>query len=196
VNPQEIWQNQSAERNAMTLKLIEWKARELRAKTRRKLLGILFGPLCVGLLYAFARKEFPAARGMLDPLFICALAWSLTGIYFLSRGMPSATMPADAGLAGGLQFCLGELQRQRDLVHRSLLWSFGPLALAIGVFILGLALVGRGFFPKALPFVALVVVWVGGYFGIRWHEQRGLQREIDELREFERDNSRLFCALR
>ena len=40
-----------------------------------------------------------------------------------------------------------------------LLWSFGPLALAIGTFIYGLA-IGRGFFPKALPFVALVVVWI------------------------------------
>jgi len=185
-SPQEIWQNQSAERNTMTLKLIEWKARELRAKTRKKLMGTLVGPVLVAVVYGFARKEFPAERGILEPLFVCALGWSLAGVYFLRRGMQSAGMPADAGLAGGLQFCLGELQRQRKLVQRSLLWSFGPLALSIGAFIYGLALIGRGFFPKALPFAGLVVIWIGLYFVSRWHEQRGLRNEIDELREFER----------
>jgi len=182
-SPQEIWQNQSAERNTMTLKLIEWKARDLRAKTRKKLLGTLVCPLAVGLLYGFTPR-----RGMLAPFFICALIWSFAGLYFLNRGMRWATMSADAGLAGGLQFCLGELQRQRRFVQQSLLWSFGPLALAIGTFIYGLALTGRGFFPKALPFVALVVIWICLYFFSRWHEQRGLQYEIDELREFERGN--------
>ena len=127
---------------------------------------------------------------MLAPFFICALIWSFTGLYFLSRGMRSTTMPADAGLAGGLQFCLGELRRQRKLLQQSLLWSFGPLALAIGAFIYGLALIGRGFFPKALPFVALVAVWISVHFVSRWHEQRGLQHEIDELRQLERDKER------
>jgi len=188
-SPQEIWQNQSAERNAMTLKLIQLKARELRARTRKKLLGMVVGPLLVALVFGFAIREFPAQRAMLEPFFTFALVWSLAGVYFLKRGMRSTTMPADAGLAGGLQFCLGELQRQRRLVQQSLLWSFGPLALAIGAFIYGLALTGRGFFPKALPFVALVVIWICLYFVIRWHEQRGLQNEIDELRQFEGGNA-------
>jgi len=187
-SPQEIWQNQSAERNTMTLKLIQWKAQELRARTRKKLLGMLVGPLLVAAVFGFAIREFPAQRAVLEPLFVCALAWSLAGIYFLRRGMQSATMPGDAGLAGGLQFCLGELQRQRKLVQQSLLWSFGPLAFAIGVFIYGLALIGRGFFPKAVPFVALVLVWICLYFLGRWREQRGLQYEIDELRQFEPGN--------
>lgn len=187
-SPQEIWQSQSAERNTMTLKLIEWKARDLHAKTRKKLLGTLVGPLLVGLLYGFAWKEFPAQRGMLDPLFVCALVWSLAGLYFLRRGLQSTTWPSDAGLAGGLQFCLGELQRQRELVNRSLLWSFGPLALAIATFFLALALIERGFFSKALPFVILVVVWICFYFAGRLHAQRGLKYEINELREFERGN--------
>jgi hypothetical protein len=184
-SPQEIWQNQSAERNTMTLKLIEWKARDLRTKTRKKLMGTIVGPLAVAVLYGFAGKEFPARRGMLAPFFICALIWSFAGLYFLNRGMRSTTMHGDAGLASGLQFCLGELRRQRTLVQQSLLWLFGPLALAIGTFIYGLALIGRGFFPKALPFVALVVVWICLYFVSRWHEQRVLQYEIDELRQLE-----------
>jgi hypothetical protein len=188
-DPKQVWQSQTPETNAMTLKLIEWKARELRAKTRRKLLGTLTGPLIVGFLYAFARKEFPGERGILDPLFICAFVWSIAGLYVLSRGMQSATFPADAGLSGGLQFSLGELERRRILVQRSLLWSFGPLVLAVGVFVLALALVGRHrFFPRALPFMTLIVVWIIGHFVSRRHEQRGLQYEINELKEFERGN--------
>ena len=184
-NPQKLWQSQTLETNMMTSKLLEWRARELNARTRKKLLGTLVSPLAVGLLYGFARREFPAQRGTLEPLFIGALVWSLAGLYFQRRGLQSAMWPADAGLASGLQFCLSELQRQHKLVQRSLLWSFGPLALAIGTFILGLALIGRGFFPKALPFVVLVAVWICFYFSGRLHAQRGLKYEIDELRQFE-----------
>ncbi len=169
----------------MTLKLLEWRARELRARTRKKLLGTLVSPLAVAFLYAFSTNGFPAQRSRLEPLFICALIWSLAGLYFLRRGLRSAMMPADAGLAGGLQFCLGELQQQRDLVQRSLLWSYGPLALAIVTFILGLAIPGRGI-PKALPFVALIAIWMCLSFLTRRHEQRGLQYEIDELKQLER----------
>jgi hypothetical protein len=65
--------------------------------------------------------------------------------------------------------------------------------LAIGTFILALAMIGtkdRGLLPNGLPFLALVVVWIIGYFAIRMREQRELKREIDELNDLERDNSR------
>ena len=41
-----------------------------------------------------------------------------------------------------------------------------------------------------MPFMTLVVVWIAAYFVIRMREQRELQREIDELNDIERDNSR------
>jgi hypothetical protein len=192
-NPQKIWQSQTAERKTMTARLIEWKVRELRARTRRQWLGTFTGPLAAGFLYAFARKEFPSLGSLLESLFICALAWSLVGLYFLSRGMQSAAMPEDAGLATGLEFCRGELERRRQLLSRLLIWSFGPLSLAIGGFILSLALIGRenrAFIPNGLPFAALIVIWMICYFVIRWREQRELQREIEELNELQRANGR------
>ena len=42
----------------MTLKLIRSKARELQAKTRRKLLGTVAGPLAAAFFYAFGIREF------------------------------------------------------------------------------------------------------------------------------------------
>ncbi|HWE48679.1 MAG TPA: hypothetical protein VG273_02760 [Bryobacteraceae bacterium] len=136
-------------------------------------------------------KEFAALRQVLQPLFIAALAWSLAGLYFLNRGMWSSPMPGDAALSSGLEFCRRQIERQRDLVRRALLWSFGPVMLAIGTFVLALVMISkreRGIFPNGLPFLILVAVWVVWGFVIRSREQRQLQREIEELRRFESDN--------
>ena len=175
----------------MTSELIQSKAREIRAKTRRQLVGNVAGPLAATLFYVFAIKEFPRLQPVLKPLFVFAIGWSLVGLYFLNRGMWSAVMPADAGLSTGLEFCRREIERRRYLLRRVLLWSFGPVLLAIATFILALAMIGsrdHGVFPNGLPFLALVVVWIFGYFVMRVREQRELKREIDELNQIERDN--------
>jgi hypothetical protein len=193
-SPENIWLNQRTNVPAMTLKLIQQRSRDLRDKTRRKLLGTLAGPLAAGFFYAFGVKEFATVRQVLHPLFAFALAWSLAGLYFLNRGMWSAVMPGDAGLSTGLEFCRREVERQRDLLRRVLLWSLGPVMLAIGTFILALAMVGtkdRGIFPNGLPFLVLVVLWVVAYFVLRWREQRELEREIDELNDVEKENHRI-----
>ena len=174
----------------MTLKLIRSKARELQAKTRRQLLGFLAGPLAAAFFYAFGIKEFPALKNLLHPLFAFALVWSLAGLYFLNRGMWPTLLPGDAGLSTGLEFCRREIERRRFLLRRVLLWSLGPVLPAIGGLILALAIVGnreRGLFPNGFPFLALVVVWIFGYFVMRMREQRELKREIDELNNLEKE---------
>jgi FtsH-binding integral membrane protein len=189
--PKDIWLNQPTERPTMILKLIQQRSRDLRARTRRKLLGTLAGPLAASLFYAYGMKEFAPLRQVLQPLFAIALAWSLAGLYFLNRGMWSAVMPGDAGLSTGLEFCRREIGRQRDLVRRILLWMFGPTMLAIGTFVLALAMVStkdKGLFPNGLPFLIAIVVWIFAYFTIRFREQRELQREIDELSDIEEEN--------
>ena len=100
-----IWLNQPTEKPTMITKLIEQRSRTLRAKTRRKLIGTVVGPLVAGIFYAYGMKEFPALRQVLQPLFAFALAWGLAGIYFLNRGMWSAVMPRDVGLNTGLEVC-------------------------------------------------------------------------------------------
>jgi hypothetical protein len=188
-----VWQSQPTVTSTMTMKLIRSKARDLQAKTRSQLLGTAAAPLAAAFLYAFGIREFPALEHVLHPLFAFALVWSLAGLYFLSGGMWSSVMPGDAGLSTGLEFCRGEIKRRRYLLRRALLWSLGPVLLAIGTFILALAMIGtkdRGLFPNGLPFLALVVIWLLGYFVMRAREQRELKREIDELNDLEKDNSR------
>jgi hypothetical protein len=188
--PKNIWLSQPTETRTMTSKLIQRRSRDLRAKTRRKLLGTLAGPLAAGLFYAFGMKEFAPLRQVLHPLFAFALAWSLAGLYLLNRGMWSG-FTGDAGLSTGLEFCRREIERQRDLLRRVLLWSFGPVLLAIAILILALATVGtkdRGIFPNGLPFIILIIVWIVGYFVVRLRDQRELQRAVDELNNIEKEN--------
>jgi hypothetical protein len=182
-DPRTIWQNQPTEPSVMTLEKIRQKVQQLRAKTRRQLLGNSAAPLIVIALCGFAIKQFSP----LQPLFALPVAWSLAGLYCLNRGMWSAAMPGDAALSTGLEFYRREIERRRYLLRRALLWSFGPILLTIGMFILALVqMAGRRIFPNALPFLSLVVVWLAGYFVIRMREQRGLQREIDALNDLDR----------
>ena len=191
-DPKTVWQNQPAVAPTMTLELVRSKARELHANTRRQLLGTLAGPFAALLLYAFAIREFRPLQQALHLLFGCALAWSLAGLLFLYRGMWSPTMPGDAGLTTGLDYCRQEVARRRLILRRVLLWSFGPVLLSLGTLILALAMIAgeRRILPNGLPFLLLVFVWIVGYFVIRLREQRGLDRQLDELNEIERENSR------
>ena len=186
-----IWLNQPPEKPTMISKLIEQRSRDLRAKTRRKLIGTVAGPLAAGFFYAYSMREFAGLRQGLQLPFAFALAWSFTGLYFLNRGMWSAAMLRDAGLRTGLESCQREIERQRDLVRRVLVWSFGPVMLAIATFVVALAMVSTrelGIVPNGLPFLILVVAWIVSWFVIRLREQRGLQREIDELKDIEMEN--------
>lgn len=190
-DPRTLWQTQPAESSIMSLILIRQKARELHAKTRRQLLGTLTVPFMVAFFYAFCIRQFPPLREVLHSLFAFALAWSVAGLYFLNRGQWSGAMPEDAGFSTGLEFCRREMERRSDYFRRVLLWSFGPVFLAIGTLILALAIVaGRELFLKAMPFMMLTVVWVAGYLVIRVRQQHELQRDINELGEIERENSR------
>jgi hypothetical protein len=186
-----IWLNQPTEKPIMISKLIEQRSRTLRAKTRRGLIGTVTGPLAAGFFYAYSMKAFPALGQLLQPSFALAVAWGLAGLYFLNRGMWSAVTPGDVGLNTGLEVCRLEIERQRDLARRLLVWTFGPIMLAVATFILALALVStreRGIIPNGLPFLIVLVVWIVSFFVIRWRQLREFQREIDELKDLALEN--------
>lgn len=185
-DPRKIWQNQPTEPSPMTLKLIRMKVRDLRAKTRRRLWGSWVGPLVVGAFSAYGIKLIHSVSPLLDVAFVVPIVWSLAGAYFINRGLWFAAMPGDAALSTGLEFYRREIERRRALDGRVLLWSFGPIILAMAAFILFLVIVTRGrIFPNGLPFVILVAVWIAAYLIVRMREQRDLQREIEELKDIE-----------
>ena len=172
----------------MIAKLIGQRSRELRARTRRKLIETIAGPLAAAIFCAYSFKEFPSLRQVLQAPCIVAAAWGLAGLYFLNRGMWSVMISNDAGLTTGLEACRIEIERQRDLVRRFLVWSFGPIMLAVATFVFALAIVStkeRSILPNGLPFLILMAIWIVSWFVIRMREQRELQRQLVELNEME-----------
>jgi hypothetical protein len=177
----------------MTLEKIRKKTQELHAKTRRELIKSIAGPLIVVAISGFGiRFPDPVLRAILA----FAIAWSLTGQYFLNRGMWSATLPGDAALRTGLESYRREVERRRFFFSRIMLWHFGPVVFAIAILVVVIASLGIGnrgmLLREALlnmtPFLTLIVIWIAAVFVIRMRQQRELQREIDELREIEKVN--------
>ena len=188
-DPRTIWQNQPTEPSAMTLEKIRQKTQELHRKMRRQLLGNMILPLIIVAFYGFGITRFHGFDPVLQPLFAFVIAWSLAGLYFLNRGMWPRAMPGDAASSTGIESYRHEIELRRAYYGRILLWSFGPGLLALGVLIFSTVKAGildRGTFPKAMPFLTLVVVWIVGYFVMRMREQRDLRREIAELNDIER----------
>jgi magnesium-transporting ATPase (P-type) len=198
-DPRTIWQNQPTEPSIMTLEKIRQKTQELHAKTLRQMIGNSIMPLAVFAFYGYGIAKFsnPARR----TIFACAIAWSLAGQYFLNRGMWSAMLPGDAALSTGIESYRREVERQRSLFGRFMLWQFGPLMFAIATLILLILTLGIGnrgmpldgailkeALLKMTPFLTLMVIWIVSFFVIRMRAQRQLQREIDELNEIERAN--------
>ena len=180
----------------MTLEKIRQKTQKLHAKTRRKLLGGIVVSLLVVAIsgYGIASADDSVKRAV----FASAIVWSMAGLYFVNRGMWSATLPGDAALSTGLESYRREVERRRYFSSRELLWSFGPAALAIATLIMLIASFGirsegmplERTLRNMIPFLTLVVAWIVGVFVIRMREQRELQREIDQLNDIERENKK------
>ncbi len=190
-DPKAIWQNQPTEVSTMTLEKIRQKARELHAKTRRELFGSIGMPVIVLGFSGFGifRTHDPELR----MVFVFAIVWASAGQYFLHRGMWSARLPGDAAQSSGLEFYRREVQRRRYLFARVLQWSFGPVVLSIGAFILtliGLAKNAGVSLQRMIPFCTLLAIWLAAVISLRSRAQRDLQREIDELNSIDRGNSR------
>jgi hypothetical protein len=181
-----IWQSQPTEPSIMTLEKIRQKTQELHAKTRRALLGRVFTPLLViGVsAYLIAQVDVPALR----PVFVFTIAWSLAGQYILNRGMWSVMLPGDAALSTGLESYRREVERQRYVSRRFLLWFLAPVVLALILPVASFGIKNPGVFVKMTPYVILMVIWIVSILVIRLRDQRQLQREIDELNDIERAN--------
>jgi hypothetical protein len=183
-DPKQIWQNQPREVSGRVLeKMIQRRARELNAKTRGEVIKLVAVLLFVAAISVFGLAK---AHGPMQRLaFAASMVWALAALYAVNRGMWSPTLPGDAGVTTGLQFYRRELAQRQSLLGRFWGWIFGPLLLAIVTFFA--PLVGREQFPKIIPFVALFVVWIVAAFLIRIHTRKGLQCELDELDEIEKE---------
>jgi hypothetical protein len=188
-NPKTIWQNQPTEASTVLLeKIIRQKARALQARTRRELVRNIAAPLLV-IALTVAPQLTQAHNSIQTIMFVSAIAWALVGQYFINRGLWSATSPGDTPGITGIKFCRYELQRQNSLFRRFMPWSFGPILLAIGAFILPIIRIGLAnqMLSRATPVAISLLVWIASIFIVRMRRQQELRREIEELNELERE---------
>lgn len=192
MDPKKLWQDQPTEPTIVTLKYLRRRARDLHEKTRSELFGsAAVHVVCVVLsVIGLARGHNVTQRAA----FAIALAWALAGAYVTNRGMWSAPLPGDAALATGIEFCRREIQRRRSLFGRAWLWLIGPLlfsGLAFASLFPGKAgqtVVGAKLLLNALPFITLMIIWFVALGFLRRRQRSGLQREIDELDEIEKES--------
>jgi hypothetical protein len=189
-DPRKLWQGQPTEPSTMTLERMRQKTQELHAKTRRALLGWMITPLLVAVLSGSIILQIHLqihSGPVLHAVFAVAIAWSLAGPYFVSRGMWSATLPGGEAFNTGLESYRREVERRRSLSSRFLLWCLGPVALSLAALIASLlsVAIGKGMLLNMIPFAAVVVVWIVSVFVIRLRDRRELQREIDELNQIQ-----------
>jgi len=186
-DPRTIWQGQPGERSAVTLeKLIRRKAQESHAKTLRERWGGVAGFLGILAFSGFA------VRWGFNPMgFAIAIAWSFAGVMMLNRGDWPARISADAALATGLEFCRKEIERRIYVHRRFLLWSFAPILLALGAFVVPaaqIALKERAGLANMMPFLTLSAIWIVVVFLVRQWKWGAMQRELAELNELERES--------
>jgi hypothetical protein len=188
-DPKSIWQNQPTEPSKMTMKMIRRKTQQLHTKTRRELLNsIVVSLFVVGLsIFGITRVHGAAIRAV----FVLTIGWTLAAQFFVYRGSLADSEPSDVSLNTSLQSYRREVERQRYLSSRFLVWSFGPYMLAVGAMSALLLAIVRphGFLRNSIPFFTMLGLWFIAVFVIRMQQQHDLQREIDELNEIERSNN-------
>lgn len=189
-DPKTIWQKQPAETTKMTLILIRKTARDLRAKTRRELLGIAWAQIAFAI---FAIVGIVRGAGWAQRAgFAIALIWCIAGAWIYQKGMWPAPMPGDAGLATGLEYYRREIDRRRSLIGNWLIWVLCPVIFTLGVFMAPLIAWMLATDPKMLrntiPFFIVLAVWAIAMAVLRIRKRRELEREIEELNEIGKES--------
>lgn len=181
-----LWQNQPAQTQTMTPEELRQRAVKLRGQTRKALLRGLATPLMVTAALAWIMTRIHIG-GMMKALGATAIVWSLAGLAFLNRGMWSAGLPESDGTRTALASYKREVERRHQVSRRFLLWSLGPVSLALVAFTAPLWKLAaeQGVAVRMLPFAVLLIIWIGAVAVIRFREQRELRREIETLDRLE-----------
>jgi O-antigen/teichoic acid export membrane protein len=189
-DPQKIWQNQPTEPLKMSASDLRRKALDRQSKSRFEALStILIGiVLCVVFAWSFAKAHTMLAR----------MGWGLLGLYGIYAAYHAykwiwpGNLPEEAPMSTCLEFYRRALERRRDYQHSW--WRSGlPFLLLLGIVMAALGTGARNAPPhpllNALPFLLVLLIWVVGFLFMRKKLGReNLQREIEELRAFERES--------
>ena len=189
-DPQVIWQNQPTEPLKMSATDLRRKALETQSKARfTALFTIIVGIMCcVVFAWSFARAHAALARMGYGLVSLCMIY----AAYHVYKWTWPGNLPEEAPINTCIEFYRRELERQRDYSHRW--WRSGlPVLTLLGVVMAAVGTGARNAPPhpllNALPFLLVLAIWVVAFLLLRKKLGReNLQREIEELRAFEREN--------
>jgi len=189
-DPQQIWQNQPTEPLKMSASDLRRKALDRQSKARFEALStIIIGIiLCIVFAWSFARAHAMLARMGWGLLSLCGIYIA----YHAHKWIWPGDLPEEAPISTCLEFYRRALERRRDF--RQSWWRSGlPFFLLLGMVMAALGTGARNAPPhpllNALPFLLVLLTWVVAFLLMRKKLGReNLQREIEELRAFERES--------
>jgi Flp pilus assembly protein TadB len=175
-----VWQNQDSEGIQMSIDEIRTKARSFERKIRRRNLREYIAAAFIAAGFAFFAWHSPSPIIRLGNLTVAVGA--LFFAYQLHLRGSSRTQPKEMGTMGGLDFYLGQLERERTLLDESWKWM---IWLIPGMIVLMAGVIANGWIGKAAPFLAITCLWIGIWLWMMLSRNkrraRALQQEIDEL---------------
>jgi hypothetical protein len=189
-DPRTVWQNQPKEPFKMSIEELRSKAERRQKKARLEvILSIAIGfILCVIFAWTFVK-----VHEMVPRLGWAVLSlWSIYFAYQAYRWIWPGRLAPNATVSTSLEFYRHELENQRD--HARHVWRRSGLTFCfLG---LGLTIVPELIYSHDIahlpgnvgPLVVLLIMWAVAFSYLRKRRQRRLQQEIEELREFEREN--------
>jgi hypothetical protein len=181
---QELWQGQKSEGTRMSVEEVRLRAGKLEGKIYWRNAREYAASLAVVAYFAYELTKGPDA--LTGTGFVLIIAGMLVLMWQLHRKGSSRTLPAETGLASGVEFYKRELERQRDLVQHVWQWYLGPLVPGLVVVMVAMARANPHHLPHngwIVAGYALVVaagfVWV---WKLNTRAARRLQQCINELK--------------
>jgi Flp pilus assembly protein TadB len=201
-NPQNLWQSQPTEAFKMSADSLRRKAQRMERKARLAVIWAAAVALALFLWFGWGFLSFPQKfqNFGLGPagLWTMRLGFGLLSLWGLYSGYKAYKIlwphPAasDADLKTTLQSYRQELEKRRDYSQNIWLRS-GLLVCFLGIAMVLTPMVVRDIrqplqlLLSAGPIVAIFILWLAIFIPQRRRQQRKLQQEIDQLREFERE---------
>jgi len=178
-----VWQSQRTEGIHMSMEEIRGRARKFQKRIHWRNGREYVAALAVSVYFGF---ELWRAHGLMTQvgfgLLIAGLAYM---VWQLHRRGSARDVPAELGLANGVDFYRRELARQRDLVRSAWSWYIAPVVPGLLLVTAGFARTNPRHVQHPVLSMCLFDAFAAVFFLLIWQLNRSgarrLQKRIDEL---------------
>jgi hypothetical protein len=178
-----VWQNQPSEGIRMSVEEIRHRAGKFQKKVYWRNVRENVAALIV--VVAFGYHFWQTSDTLTRVACGLIIAGTLYVMWRLHQWGASRSVPAEMGLASGLEFHRRELARQRDLLRKIWSWYLAPVIPGLAVLMAAKARINPGHLrPIGLTIALIVLVYVFTWW-LNHRAARCLQSRIDDLNALE-----------